>query len=317
MRELIIGSRESILAVAQTKEVMENINRQKDMHASILTMKTTGDKIQNRTLDRVGGKGLFVKELDQALLDGRSDLSVHSLKDLPIELDERIPVLGYLQSENPLDVLVLPKGSGLAKLLHRNLSWEQAKDCIRNNIDRSKPVGTASQRRAKQFQKLFPDLEIAPVRGNVNTRLRKLDEGQYSALILAAAGLHRLGLDDRISYTFGLEQMVPSAGQGIIVVQGRAGEDYSCLKSIFSDYSGKRVLCERAFIEQIQGGCSTPVGAFAEHTESGMILHGYYYNEETGLDAREELVIHSLDDAELILAGRELANRLLEKTADR
>ena len=176
-KKLIIGSRESLLAVRQSELVLDYLREHfPQMQIELVTMKTTGDKILHKRLDEIGGKGLFVKELDQALRDGRTDLSVHSLKDLPAEIPEDLPVIGFSGREDPRDVLVLPEG--IADI---------------SEMDFSKPIGTSSRRRTLQAQELFPQARFESVRGNVLTRLRKLDEGQYSAIILAAAGLRRLG----------------------------------------------------------------------------------------------------------------------------
>ena len=210
MKKVIAGSRASRLAVIQTELVTGYIGEHfPDFQAEILTMTTTGDRILNRTLDQVGGKGLFVKELDQALRDGRTDFSVHSLKDMPMEIPEDLPVLCYSRREDARDVLVLPKGA--------------------SEPDFSKPVGCSSRRRSIQMKKLYPQAQMKSIRGNVLTRLEKLDAGEYGTLILAAAGLKRLGFEDRISRYFSPEEMIPAAGQGILCVQGRAGEDYSYL----------------------------------------------------------------------------------------
>ena len=163
MKTIRVGSRESRLAVVQSELVMDAIRAaHPEVGLELVTMKTTGDKILDRTLDKVGGKGLFVKELDAALLDGRVDLTVHSCKDLPMEEDPRIPLAGFSRREDPRDVLVLPQGA--------------------EELDPSRPIGCASARRAVQLRALFPGVAVAPVRGNVLTRLRKLDEGQFSAL---------------------------------------------------------------------------------------------------------------------------------------
>ena len=183
MKRLRAGSRESLLAVVQTETVMDAVRTwDPTIHIELVTMKTTGDKILDRTLDKVGGKGLFVKELDAALLDGQVDFTVHSCKDLPMELDPRLPLAGFSHREDPRDALVLPLGVG--------------------ELDPTKPIGCASARRTLQLRRLFPGQPVAPVRGNVQTRLRKLDEGQYAALVLAAAGLRRLGLEERIARYF-------------------------------------------------------------------------------------------------------------------
>lgn len=263
MKRICIGSRESRLAVIQSEMVMEYLKKEcPDREVSLLTMKTTGDKILDRTLDKIGGKGLFVKELDRALLEKRSDLSVHSLKDMPMETPEELPIVAFSRREDPRDVLVLPAGS--------------------SEIDFSKPIGCSSLRRILQLKELYPKTEFKSVRGNVLTRLNKLDSGEYGALVLAAAGLKRLGLEDRISRYFEPEEMIPAAGQGILAVQGRAGEDYSYLEH-FADREGTyAALCERAFVRFLDGGCSSPVAAHAVVENDTIYLMGLYYQESTG-----------------------------------
>ena len=242
MKKVRIGSRESRLAMIQSNTVVEFL-ASKGIPAELVTMKTTGDKILNKTLDKIGGKGLFVKELDQALVDGRSDLSVHSLKDMPMEVPAELPILAFSRREDPRDVLVLPEGE--------------------TEIDFRKPIGSSSFRRRIQIEKLFPQARVESVRGNVQTRLRKLDEGQYGAIVLAAAGLKRLGLEHRISRYFSPQEMLPAAGQGILVLQGRAGEDYSCLEGYEDPAAACAALAERAFVRWLDGGCTSPIAAHA------------------------------------------------------
>ena len=255
MKKLRAGSRESRLAVIQTELVMEAIRaRDPEVEIELVTMKTTGDKILDRTLDKVGGKGLFVKELDAALLDGRVDFTVHSCKDLPMDLDPRLPLAGFSRRADPRDVLVLPEGV--------------------TELDRSKPIGCASARRALQLKGLFPGQPVAPVRGNVLTRLSKLDGGQYAALVLAAAGLKRLDLESRITRYFSTDEMIPAAGQGILAVQVRSGEDTGYL-SAFLDRDGTDcAMAERAFVRRLDGGCSSPVAAFATVEGDTLTLRG-------------------------------------------
>lgn len=260
MKKIRIGSRESRLAVIQSEMVMEYLKEKfPDGDISILTMKTTGDKILDRTLDKIGGKGLFVKELDMALMDRRSDISVHSLKDMPMEVPDELPVLAYSKREDPRDVLVLPKG--------------------KTEIDFSKPIGCSSLRRILQLQSLYPQAKFESIRGNVQTRLRKLDEGLYSATILAAAGLKRLGLEERISKYFSVDEMLPAAGQGILAVQGRIGEDYSWLEDYQDEDAKDAALAERGFVKRLDGGCTSPVAAYARIEEETLILTGLYYSE--------------------------------------
>ncbi len=253
--KLLIGSRESRLAVVQAELLMEAIRAaHPEVELELVTMKTTGDKILDRTLDKVGGKGLFVKELDAALRDGRADLTVHSCKDLPMEESADLPLLAFSRREDPRDALVLPEGAA--------------------EIDFSKPIGCASLRRKLQLERLYPQARVEPVRGNVLTRLRKLDEGQYGALILAGAGLKRLGLEGRIARYFSTEEMLPAAGQGILAVQGRAGQDTEILSG-FADEAGRLcALAERAFVRALDGGCTSPVAAHAVVQDGEMILTG-------------------------------------------
>lgn len=261
--KIIVGSRESKLAVAQSMTLVDHLTQAcPAAEIALVTMKTTGDKILDKTLDKIGGKGLFVKELELALRDRRVDLTVHSLKDLPMELPEDLPLLGCSRREDPRDVLVLPPGV-----------TEPPKDL---------PIGTASFRRALQLRALYPAHRVEPVRGNVYTRLRKLDEGQYGALVLAAAGLKRLGLESRIARYFSPEEMIPAAGQGILGIQGRRGEDHSCLEGYTDQDAAWAALCERAFVAELDGGCSSPVCAYARVTGEQIHLRGLYYDEGTG-----------------------------------
>lgn len=259
--EVVIGSRESKLAVLQSEMVRDYIKQKNpDMDVKILTMKTTGDKILDRTLDKIGGKGLFVKELDKALLDGKSQISVHSLKDMPMEVPEELPLLAFSKREDARDVLVLPKGV--------------------EELDKSKPLGCSSLRRTLQLKKLYPDMEVKSIRGNLQTRLRKLDEGEYAGLILAAAGLKRLGLTERISRYFTPDEMIPAAGQGILAVQGIRNNDYSFLEGYCNKEAWICGNAERAYVRYLNGGCSSPVAAYAEIEEDEIFIRGLYYSEE-------------------------------------
>ena len=262
-KRIVVGSRDSALAVAQSMTVVQYLRSAlPETEIELLTMKTTGDRILDRTLDKVGGKGLCVKELDAALRDGRADLTVHSLKDVPMETPEDLPLLGFSRREDPRDVLVLPPGQTAP--------------------DPARPIGSASLRRSLQLRALFPGVSVEPVRGNLQTRLRKLDEGQYGALILAAAGLRRLGLEERISRCFSPEEMIPAAGQGILALQGRAGEDYGWLAGFCDREAAAAALCERAFARALGGGCTSPVCAYARQEAGKLRLRGLCYEEESG-----------------------------------
>ena len=265
-----IGSRESALAVIQSQMVMDAIARTvPDAELELVTMKTTGDRILDKTLDQIGGKGLFVKELDQALRDGRADFTVHSLKDMPMEVPEDLPLAAFSKREDPRDVLVLPEGV--------------------TELDPAKPIGCSSRRRQLQLKELFPDMDIRPVRGNVQTRLKKLQDGEFSALVLAAAGLKRLGLEDRISRYFSPEEMLPAAGQGILAVQTRQGVDTACLAAVHDPDAACCALAERAFVRALDGGCSSPVAAYAVAEGETLTLTGLYVSPDETVVRKDSL----------------------------
>lgn len=251
-----IGSRDSKLAIIQAEEVIKKLN----IPCELVTMKTTGDMILDRTLDKVGGKGLFVKELDRALISGEVDLTVHSLKDVPMEQPKGFPLIAYSKREDARDVLVLPKNI--------------------DSLDTKKPIGCSSARRHVQLKRLFPDMEIKPVRGNVQTRLKKLDNGEYSALVLAAAGLHRLGLQDRISKYFSINEILPAAGQGILAIQGKENTFTDILKDVNDVKSELCATAERAFITEFGGGCFSPIAAYATVNENKINLKVMYSSED-------------------------------------
>ena len=288
--KLRIGSRESSLAVIQSRMVMDAIAAAEPAtELELVTMKTTGDKILDKTLDKIGGKGLFVRELDQALRDGRADFTVHSLKDMPMEVPEDLPLAAFSCREDPRDVLVLPEGV--------------------TELDPSKPIGCSSRRRQLQLHKLFPQMEIQPVRGNVQTRLAKLDAGQFSALVLAAAGLKRLGLDSRISRYFTTEEILPAAGQGILVVQTRKGMDTDCLRLVQDEKTACCAKAERAFVRTLNGGCSSPVAAHAVVNGDALTLTGFYVSPDETIQ-RKGSIRGGVPDAETL--GRTLARLLKE-----
>lgn len=255
-----VGSRESLLAVRQSELIMEQIcQANPDVRTELVTMKTTGDKILDQALNQIGGKGLFVKELDRALLDGRIDISVHSLKDMPMEIPEKLPVLAWSCREDKRDVLILRKG--LSRLPEKPV------------------IGTGSSRRIIQAAKLYPEAEFKGIRGNIHTRLRKLDAGEYDALILAAAGICRMGLEDRISRFFSVEEMIPAAGQGTLAIQGRGEAMRAFLEKINSRESEIMAEAERSFVRTLDGGCSSPVAACASVEKDTLVLRGLYYDE--------------------------------------
>lgn len=276
-----VGSRDSKLAVVQAEEVCRALG-----DCELITMKTLGDMILDKTLDQVGGKGLFVKELDRALADRRVDLTVHSLKDVPMEQPEGLPLVAFTKREDARDALVLPQSG----------EW-----------DKSKPIGCSSARRRVQLAALFPEIEVKPVRGNVLTRLDKLDRGEYGALVLAAAGLHRLGLENRITRYFSPDEIIPAAGQAILAVQGREGELADEVKQLDDADAHDCALAERSFVRTLGGGCFAPVAAYAE-TEGDMLhLRGLYVTEDESRFARGAVTGPRREAASL---GRTLALQL-------
>ena len=268
--KLRFGSRESKLAVIQSRMVMDAVQQAySQAELELLTMKTTGDKILDRTLDQIGGKGLFVKELDLALREGKVDFTVHSLKDMPMETPEDLPLVAFSRREDPRDALVLPEGV--------------------KELDPSKPIGCASRRRQLQLKALYPEFDVQPVRGNVQTRLRKLDEGQYSALVLAAAGLKRLNLENRICRYFSTEEILPAAGQAILAVQARQGTDTRVLSSVQDEDAAVCAKAERAFVRQLDGGCTSPVAAFAQVEGETVTLTGLYVSPDETVMRRGQI----------------------------
>ena len=288
-RIIRVGSRASRLAVLQSEIVMRQIEEAcTGVRIELVTMKTTGDRILDKTLDQIGGKGLFVKELDEALRAGEVDITVHSLKDLPGVIPEDLPLSAFSHREDPRDVLVLPAG--------------------KTEIDMSLPVGTSSLRRSIQIKELIPGVTTAPVRGNVETRLRKLDDGQYSALVLAAAGLKRLGLEDRISRYFSPEEMIPAACQGILGIQTRAGADAAFIERINDDDSRRCALAERAYVKAIGADCGSPDTAFAQIHGDQLMIMGLRYDPERKIVVRDS-ICGAASDAETL--SRELADRIM------
>ena len=292
-RVIRFGSRKSALAVAQTRILMDAVAAaHPELEVELVTMTTTGDvnmKPFSEASDKFGIKGLFTQELEEALKSGEIDVAVHSLKDVPMYANEELPIVAYSARGDARDALVLPDGV--------------------KEIDENLPLGCSSARRRIQLAKLFPQLRVEPVRGNVNTRLRKLDEGQFSALVLAAAGLQRVGLGERISRYFTTDEMIPAPGQGILACQGRAGESYEYLDAVRCEAAACCARAERGFSAELGGGCTAPVGAYAEIIDGELTLHGFYADEAEGI-YRDGRACGRPEDAEELARG--LARRLRE-----
>ncbi|MBF5006048.1 hydroxymethylbilane synthase [Diaphorobacter caeni] len=253
--QFVIATRESRLALWQAEHVKALLESRG--HAThLLGMTTKGDQILDRTLSKVGGKGLFVKELELALEEGRADLAVHSLKDVPMELPAGFELACVMEREDPRDAFVSPQYAKLA------------------DLPQGAVVGTSSLRRQALLQALRPDLDIQPLRGNLDTRLRKLDEGQYAAIVLAAAGLKRLGMESRIRHIFEPEEMLPSAGQGALGIEIRQGRDdlQQALAPLAHQQTWLTVTAERAVSRAMGGSCSVPLAAHGRWTGNTLRL---------------------------------------------
>lgn len=290
-KKIIVGSRDSKLAVMQSELVMNEIKKANpELELELLTLKTTGDKILDKTLDKIGGKGLFVKELDQALMDGRIHIAVHSLKDMPMEENEDLPIAALPKRGDPRDVLVLPQN-----------------DINQNFLSN---VGSSSSRRQLQLKNIYKDIIMSSVRGNIITRLAKLDRGEYSALILAAAGLKRAGLENRISKYFSVDEVIPSAGQGILSVQARRDLDCSFLNCLNDENTSFAAKAERSFVRTLNGGCSSPIAAHARIIGRELKLSGLYFNEETK-EHSVDFIVGDVEKSERL--GYDLALRMKGK----
>ena len=254
---MTIATRESRLAMWQAEHVRDLLSQRFGVTVELLGMTTRGDQILDRTLSKVGGKGLFVKELEVALEEKRADLAVHSLKDVPMDLPAGFALAAVLEREDPRDAFVSNRYATLA------------------DLPQGAKVGTSSLRRVVQLATLRPDLVVEPLRGNLDTRLRKLDEGQYDAIVLAAAGLVRLGLAARIKSRFDASQMLPAAGQGALGIEVRADDQVlrDALATLVDRPTWLAVHAERAVSRGLGGSCSVPLAAHAQWHGSTLQLH--------------------------------------------
>ena len=297
-RPLVIGSRGSKLALWQAEQARERLRLlNPEVEIKIEIIKTTGD-VKSEPLSVIGGKGVFTKELEDALVDGRIDIAVHSLKDLPTILPERLSISAICEREDPRDALVL----------RADLKGSLA------GLPEGAVVGTSSQRRLAQLKALRGDVTVRDLRGNVDTRIRKLDEGQYDAVILASAGLVRLGLQDRISARIAIGEMLPAVGQGAIAIETRTDDEFTVQTTSRLDHRETRVAClaERAFLRGLGGGCQLPIAAHATISDDMLTLDGLVAKPD-GSEIWRDSLSGTPDNAEQL--GSTLATKLIDRGA--
>lgn len=294
MQNLTIATRESRLAMWQAEHV-QSLLQKLGHNVSLLGMTTRGDQILDRSLSKVGGKGLFVKELEVALEEGAADLAVHSLKDVPMELPPGFSLACVMEREDPRD------------------AWVSSTYASLNDLPRGAVVGTSSLRRMALLRALRPDLKIEALRGNLDTRLKKLDEGQYDGIVLAAAGLKRLGLESRIRATFDPQQMLPAAGQGALGIEVRSDrpEVIEALSSLLHQPTWLAVSAERAVSRVMGGSCSMPLAAYATMTGELLAIEATWGDPEGVLPlvkASAQAVV--TQTAQAVQLGEEVALQL-------
>ena len=294
MARLLIGSRGSQLALWQAHHISALL-REHGHEVDLKIIKTTGDKITDVALAKVGTKGMFTKEIEEALADGSIDLAVHSLKDLPTELSSGFEIAAITTRENPRDVFCSSK--------YKNI----------DDLPRGARVGTSSLRRQAQLKAVRPDLDIHPLRGNVDTRLRKLEAGEYDAIILAAAGLYRLGKTELVRQVISAETMCPAAGQGALGIEIRGGDTVTRQHLTFLDDAAARATttCERALLNKLGGGCQVPIGAFAEVRNGRLHLEAIVADPDGSKVLRE-----SRDGTDPVQLGESVGHALLERGGD-
>lgn len=293
----VIATRESRLALWQAEHVRDILSRRFGRPVDLLGMTTKGDQILDRALSKVGGKGLFVKELEVALEEGRAHLAVHSLKDMPMELPDGFVLAAVMEREDPRDALVSSHHASIEAL------------------PQGAVVGTSSLRRLAQLRALRPDLKIEPLRGNLDTRLRKLDDGQYDAIILAAAGLKRLGLEGRIRALIAPSVMLPAAGQGALGIEIRTGnpELADAIASLAHMPTWLATLAERAVSRALGGSCSMPLAAFAQWREGQLVLDARLGHPNASGLVEASLSATPADAADAEAMGQAVAQRLQEQ----
>jgi len=304
MDTLKLGTRGSQLALFQAHAVAALLRERADVNCEIVIIKTSGDRLAEATLSEIGGKRLFVKEIEDALLDGAIDLAVHSSKDMPAELPAGLAIGAVLPREDARDAVVLPRGGGESLPV----------DEVVRRLGRAPRIGTSSVRRTAQLTRMFPGARFLPIRGNLDTRLRKVDAGEFDAIVLAAAGLRRLRHDARISAVLPADACVPAPGQGIIAVEIRMNDDRvrERVAAITDPPSAAALSAERAMVTRLGGGCQMPIGGYATVAGGELRMIAIVVSVDGSRAARAD-TRSSTADAEQ--AGIDAADQLLSRGA--
>ncbi len=290
-----VGTRGSKLALTQTNWVVNQLRAHNPgVEFEVEIIKTKGDMIQNIPLDKIGDKGLFTKEIELKLLDGSIDLAVHSMKDMPSKLPEGLKFSYTPPREDMRDALVLKEGYSTL-----------------TDLPQGATIGTGSKRRKYQLLALRPDLNIVPIRGNVDTRIRKIETENLDGVVLAAAGLKRVGLEDKISYYLSPEEVLPAPAQGVLAIEVRKNDSHidALMKSIYDETAKIQVEAERSFLDTLEGSCHIPVGAYCKVEGENITLTGLYGDEEGTILIKKSLTGHK-DEA--VLIGKKLAEEVRE-----
>ena len=294
-----IATRKSPLALWQAEHVAAKLEKAfPALKTELVTMVTQGDKILDTPLAKIGGKGLFVKELEQGMLAGDADIAVHSMKDVPVEFPKGLHLAVVLEREDPRDAFVSNQYSSL------------------NDLPANAKIGTCSLRRQCQLKEQFPDAQILPLRGNVNTRLAKLEAGEFDAIILAAAGLKRLGMENKITQCLDTSVSLPAIGQGAIGIESRCDDDEinQLLQALYDEETTIRLSAERAMNARLNGGCQVPIAGFAEVKGQQLLMRGLVGNPDGTIMYRVERTGHIKEAAKI---GTSVAEELLNQGADK
>jgi hydroxymethylbilane synthase len=292
-KTLKIATRKSPLALWQAEHVKSRLeHHHPGLNIELIKMTTKGDQILNSPLSKIGGKGLFIKELEVGMMEGVADIAVHSMKDVPYEIPPGFELGAILKRENPFDAFVSNNFDSI------------------NDLPQGAKVGTCSMRRIVQLKAIRPDLEILDLRGNVNTRLQKLDDGEYDAIILACAGLIRLKFEDRIKQQIPAEQSLPAVGQGAVGIEIRENDQeiLDLIAPLIDTETSYRITCERAMNARLEGGCSVPIAGYSTIEDDQITLTGLVGNVDTGVILKEQ-VSGSIDESEQL--GTVLADKLI------